>query len=116
MRLYSNYSQISAFSDDCGIIHWEQPKHSPLGSDGQLLLYFEDPSKCISGETKFREKLPLRHKQLKLEYAEKINIDVLYIGHGLAAGLILTVMAILMFVFALCWTVGKNDISGRVYF
>lgn len=115
-------SKVQAFSDGSGGI-WCQTFHdNPLDSmneqttylipDKQLRIYFDDPRKCAKGETKIREKLPLKHEPIKVDYGENVSIEVIYIDHTLAVGLIFTVIAVSSTIFALWWTIQRNDISG----
>src|SRR5579859_2662973 len=117
-----HHSQVRAFSDGCKGISWQTFHDRPLDSmyehtsdlipDKQLRIYFDNPRKCINGETKFREKLPLKQQPVKVDYGENLSIDVIYIEHTLAAGLMFTLIAISLIIFALCWTMEKGDISG----
>jgi hypothetical protein len=114
--------KVQAFSDSCGGICCQMSHDNPLDSmneqptyllpDKQLRIYFDDPGKCPKGETKIREKLPLKHMPVKVDYGENISIEVVYIEHTIAVGLIFTVIAVLSIIFALWWTIQRNDISG----
>jgi hypothetical protein len=74
--------------------------------------FFHDPDQCEDRSTHFREKLPKYDKQI----TEAIRGDVLegvYIEHTALGGrIIIALMIIISFAFAVIWSAKKTDVSG----